>query len=366
MSPEEAKQAAVDGVISTVEMVDPSTSTDHNGHFSVSGLVVLPIGAVSPYVNANGDVELADEAGTAFGTLCFTRRLIQISPQTLTKWQYAAYLAEVDRQHLNQPYEFRSDYVVVDAMFVDDYIANYMAGAPLWGGFTHDPLPSRLIGPETTSIAARRSIVLPTQNHRQSLNRYIEATNAFDRFLKLYHALELLFDFVVMKQIRGLGDDLAGFGKIISSYNSKELERLRHLISMLCDEPEKIARAMCLISKHTARAQEIFQDHSKDGNPLKDERAWNEFMKLAAASQLTEKDIKDAKAIPNRNLYSSLVVSIAAYWIYRVRSSIAHNRVGEFLFMEIDEAFVAEFAEPLLLEIVWQVFSGPNLKRILV
>ncbi|NES18002.1 MAG: hypothetical protein F6K41_03525 [Symploca sp. SIO3E6] len=57
------------------------------------------------------------------------------------------------------------------------------------------------------------------------------------------------------------------------------------------------------------------------------------------------------------NKYETIIIKIAAYWIYRVRSCIAHNRIGEYIMLPEDEEFIVEFAEPLLREVLYQVFT---------
>ena len=53
-----------------------------------------------------------------------------------------------------------------------------------------------------------------------------------------------------------------------------------------------------------------------------------------------------------------LIINIATYWIYRVRSSIAHSRIGEYVMSTSDEEFVVEIAEPLLRSVLVQVFHA--------
>ena len=364
MSPEEANQAAAEGVVIIIEGVDPATAVNQDGEFCVGGLAVLRVGAVSSFLDRTGDLALLDENRAPIGTLCFTRALGQMRPDSLTRWQYAAYLAEVRPEQLGRDYEFSENYLVLDEATVERYKAEYRDGAPIWGGFTHDPPVPRLTAPARAELTALPGILLPTAIHRQSLNRFIEAPNAFDRFLKLYHALELLFDFAVMKQMQSMTDDLAGFGRVISSYSSKELDRLKHIMITFCDDPVGIANNLSLVANHIGRAEEIFQEYGKDGNPLKDDSSWKGVSQAAASSQLTESDVKNLKGVTGTGDYRKFVSYIAAYWIYRVRSSIAHSRVGEFLFLESDEEFIVEFAEPLLREVVRQVLSGATLKRI--
>lgn len=366
MTPAEVIRRSETGELLTVEGVDPSSAKLHGdgSRFSVSGLVVVPIAAVGSLLDRSLDIELLDDTGASVGTICFTRNLLGVQPTTLTRWQYAAFLADSEDDWVGPRYDFARDYVVVDEAFADNYLAKYSIGAPIWGGFTHEPLPPREIGPQVTNIMANSAIHLPTEFHKQALNRYIEATNAFDRFLKLYHTLELLFDYVIMKRLKLVGEDLENFGKILAEYDRSEIERLRYLIREFCSDPAAICSGFSTIYPFHERAAEIFQKHTKSGNPLHQHKHWVEFVRLAQEDKLSETDLRTAKFLNSTTNLATFVSSIAAYWIYRVRSSIAHSRVGEFLFVESDEKFVAEFAEPLLLDVVMQVFENPDLKSL--
>ena len=367
MTPAEAIRRSKSADLFAVEGVDPSSAKFHGGGecFSVSGLVVVPIEAVGSLLDRSLDIELLDDSGASVGTISFTKNLIGVQPTTLTRWQYAAFLADSPDDWVGPHHDFSRDYVVVDEMFADDYLARYSVGAPIWGGFTHEPLPAREIGPQVPQITANPSIHLPTEFHKQALNRYIEATNAFDRFLKLYHTLELLFDYVIMKRLKLVGEDLENFGKIMGEYDRSEIERLKYLISAFCNNPTEICAGFPVICVFQDRAWEIFQKHSKSGNPFHQDRHWEEFLRLANDDRLSETELRKAKLLNSGADYAALVSNIAAYWIYRVRSSIAHSRVGEFLFVESDEKFVAEFAEPLLLDVVMQVFENADLKSLM-
>lgn len=363
MSPENVRAAS--DVLPVVEGVDPSTAASAGEYLAVSGLVAIPITHVNASVRTEEDLEFRDEGGAQLGTICFSRRLIEVDPSTLTRWQYVAYLADVSPGALDQPYTFQSDYLVLDEPYLADYAARYMDSAPLWGKFSHVPTPPLAMQPPSDVVIGHSSITLPTAHHRQAFSRYVQARSAFDRFLKLYHCLELLFDYVILKQMKAVGDDLAGFGRIISLYGVNEIERLKHLIANYCDDKLAIFPRFYPLSCHEEKSAEIFRVYSKSGNPLPDEPSWQKFMKLCAEEQLTEAKLKHERLATDQGSRDKLATNLSAYFIYRIRSSIAHSKVGEFLFLDSDEELIVNFAEPLLLEIVIQVFSNQNLKATL-
>ena len=69
-----------------------------------------------------------------------------------------------------------------------------------------------------------------------------------------------------------------------------------------------------------------------------------------------ENNPNNIQGITNKG-YDNLVIEFSAYCIYRVRCCISHNRIGEYVMSNDDEGFVVEFAEPLLREVLCQIFS---------
>jgi hypothetical protein len=70
--------------------------------------------------------------------------------------------------------------------------------------------------------------------------------------------------------------------------------------------------------------------------------------------------------VPNsRVIYDKLILETAAYWVFRVRCCIAHHRIGEYLLTQLDEEFVVEFAEPLLLGVLRSILSNSDFLSII-
>ena len=353
----------VQGLLCEVEGVNPAVATEISGHLSVSGLIALPVKQIACHLDQNIDLEILDEGGDSIGTLCLTAKLAGSNPQNLTKWQYVAYLTDVPHDQAGKEHVFSCSYVVIKADRLADYLNKWSDSAPLWGGFSHAPSPAPIVR-QATNLVARSGIIFPTRFHRTNFSRYIAASNGFERFLRLYHSLELIFDFVIFKSIQKLGDDMVGFGAISRSHGRSEIERLRYIVSEFCDNHESIARSFLGIANFEVKAEEIFQDYSKDGNPL-DAAKWRKLIDLCRAGQVAEVDfIREKLCDRNQHSYKKFVSNVSSYWIYRVRSSIAHSRVSEFLFEDSDEGFIVNFAENVLDEVVNQVLTGGSLQRL--
>lgn len=348
-----------------VDGIDPSITNEQSGYLQVGEWLALPVSQVTCRIDGRTDPEILDETGGSLGTLCLTDKLEGLDLQALTKWQYVAYLADVEAVGAGRPHTFQRNYVVLNERYLNNYLEKYYHSAPIWGGFSHLP-PAVAVKREYETLTAREGIVFPTRFHEMAFSRYISANNAFERFLRLYHSLELIFDFIIFKSIQKLGNDMVGFGAISRAHGKSELDRLKYILAMCCEDWEGIADKFRPITKFQSKAVSIFQDHTKDGNPLGESGRWLKVCENCLAGQTTEVDFKNARIIDNKDgSYSTIVINISAYWIYRVRSSIAHSRVSEFIFEDSDEEFIVHFVEGILEEVVRQVFSSSKLKSLM-
>ncbi len=136
------------------------------------------------------------------------------------------------------------------------------------------------------------------------------------------------------------------------------MSRLKYLVHgyfrRRCGE---VQRGLVGAANYRLIATDAFHNFSKEGDPLKEEG--NENVDPYHTSDLNPAAAKRANLAQTQDQYGKLIRDVAAYWIYRIRSSIAHSRIGEFLLRDEDEEFVAGFGEPLLVGCLMQVFSNP-------
>lgn len=349
-----------------VEGIDLTDFGEQSEYLRVGEWIALPISHVSCRINDVSDPEILDETGAFLGILCLTSKLTDAMPGTLTQWQYVAYLTDVDRCGAGQPHSFRKNYLVIKASQLDSYVEKYMKTAPLWGGFSHHSVTASL-SRNCETITAIPGIIFPTRFHESSFSKYVSSGNAFDRFLRLYHCVELIFDFIFLKSVQKLGNDMVGYAAISRSLGKSELDKLKLILNKFCDDWESIASKFGPLKYFEDKSFAIFQDHTKEGNPLTDPVSWSRIVSACRAGQTTKADFISLKICnSNNNPYENMVAKIASYWIYRVRSSIAHSRVSEFLFEENDENFIVDFVELLLEEVVKQIFSSSELSDLML
>ena len=168
----------------------------------------------------------------------------------------------------------------------------------------------------------------------------------------------------MVAKIRALGDDLLGFPKVLSDFGSSELDRLKGIIKDCCQNMEGVARTFLFSNAFPEQRHDMFRLFGKSGDPLKEDKKWNLVISSIEAGEVDFESFKSRKITKTQEEYDKLIVEISAYWIYRVRSSIAHSRVGEYLLNDSNAAFVSSFAEPLLMEVVRQIFSSNSLRAL--
>jgi len=330
-----------------------------NGRLVVADRVPLPLSAVSASYDPSQDVEVFDYDGAFLGMLCLgASRGDLCHPPTLTDWQYAAYLADIDVNNVGADHVMASNYLVIERGRVADYWTNASNSAPIWGGFVHRDaanIPGHPLRVSVARLDVVHGIHLPTVYHYENAARAHMQPYAFERFLKLFHLLELLLDYDVVKRIQALGEDLEGIGRLLSEYQSDDLTRLKKVIRNRCISTTGIEAMLGRCIYWIPMCRNIFETHGKKGNPLHE----GKFDKFATGGSITVGNAKNIGLPTEQIKYRENILDIAAYWIFRVRCCIAHSQIGEYLFVSGDEEFVVQFAEPLLRAVLIEAFKLP-------
>lgn len=363
----------------------PTAFTERDGICVSNGHIPLPVFARANIVgmpaHTHPDIPIFDESAQEIGCLCLCNDDVPLNLASATDARYAAYIREQSASALRSglPFLFRKDYVVIRADYYANYKSLYLENSSLWGGYVHDdainilPVPLAFVRNE---IRIRGRLAFPTSFHAENSVRSVVQTYGFERFLKLYHLLELLLDSDVVEKIRSLSTDLKGISKLIASISHTDISRLRQIIKDRCSDVNRIAKQLDVIlndASFNTWGREIFFNYGKDGNTFADEQALDALISkggFASSLGLALSDAQDAvtsgKTLKEREKYLRLVKvqediihSTAAYWLYRVRCSIAHNRIGEYVMSTADEQFVVHLAEPLIREILCQALREP-------
>jgi len=329
--------------------------------YSVNEKVAVPIEEIALFYKTNNDVDILDADGTEIGRLCFRRHVTTISE--FTDYQLIAYAHDLERHDNSGSVKLKKDYIVLPLDKYEDYIGKYYNTAPVWGHFSHESTNKNPYSVSIEKIIAEEKIQLPSDHHKETISRAVQQPFGFERFLKSYHMLELLFDHDLVSEIQSLGSDLKGIGKIMQEYSKKEeVYRLQKVITNRCNNIDKIVIALNRIRQFHSLAKEIFFDYGKDSNPIhptSDKTAFEVFEALLLIDKPFEYDNVKQKinSVNNPDQFKSFIVKISTYLVYRIRCSIAHYKIGEYMMSYEDEEFIVKFAEPLLKQILIETFK---------
>lgn len=358
-----------DHIFATQENFSPDEIYETETFLYVADSGIFPVHGISSRFNRDvAIVDLIDATGQEIGQLLLTKGKSIDDFYQLGLAEFLAYLADVSSDEFgNVGHVFSKDFVVTSNVAAAEYDKFFRATADIWGGFTHYRRAS-----ETQScmgtIIAMPNLIVPSSHHAEAFSRYTHSQNAFERFLRLYHCIELLFDAVTVYRIKKLGHDIRDLSLILSSHESKEIDRLAAIALEFLVDHEQLAWKMTLISGHELLAKKIFDDYSKHGNPIpptQNPSRWQLVCSEFSLGRYKETDLKSSNVLGNQDNYARFICRLASYWIYRIRCSIAHNRIGEFILSDTDTDFVRNFGEPLLLEFTRQIFSSENLRNLI-
>ena len=90
---------------------------------------------------------------------------------------------------------FRADYLVVSILEHTSYMKQFRSGSGLWGGFVHvEELAIKRSSYESSTqlILASANILIKTDAEKDILWRAIDHASPLERYLKLYHLVELM------------------------------------------------------------------------------------------------------------------------------------------------------------------------------
>ncbi len=337
-----------------------TTLSEDDGIRIINNKIAIPIEKYSSFFKTGLDISVYDESKNEIGLLVFTNELGDVNMSSLTENQFIAFLTEAEIIDIGKPYRFKKNYLVLNFADYENYKTKYMPYAAIWGGFFH-PNSGITTTSHSLNISAINAFELhfPADIFLENSIRAVAQPFAFERFLKQYHLLELRFDFDIIKKIQKLNIQTESdqIGEILTDYTNsrKEITRLEEIVFANCNDLQPIVDRINDSINFQNESFDLFFKYgsSKEGNPLKDKEV--EFSTLLS-SNFNETNLNFHK-ISYQKDYRKFILKLACYWIYRIRSSIAHNKIGEYILAMKDEKFIVEFGEPLLKEILLQCFK---------
>lgn len=281
------------------------------------------------------------------------------------------YLRDVSYKYFgHEKHIFSRDYFITEQGKAEEYDKFFKKTSDIWGGFTHNSGVRGNLGCSMPDRIDAKKLTVPSIYHAAAFSRYTYSKSPFDRFLRLYHCVELLFDAIIVWKIKRLNEDIEGFSQIISSHGKSELDRLNSIASNYVENIDNLVRKIANVRHHKDIAKAIFHEYSKTGDPLSSLSQWEEFVQVVSSPDNCDpKEYKSAICKKNPKLnregeYNKFMKNLIVYWIYRFRCGVVHNRIGEFIMSDDHYSFVEDFAEPLLLEFCKEVFSSAEMEKL--
>lgn len=330
----------------------------------VNGFFPIPIENIANLIDRSNDIPITENTAIEIGYVCFIKGNQINNLDALTEFHFVCGLIEAasESELLNGDYIFKSDYVIIYQNHLINYLEQYSSSAPLWGYFNHTYPGIAISSPTTitrTNFQADSYTRFSNTRYYETSIRGIKQLHAFERFLKYYHLLELNFDFDVIERVKNLdvATNAQNIATILKEWKREDIERLNYLSQTYCSNIGSIVDRMNHVRHFIPQAKDIFYEFGKDSNPLKE---FSNFLTIANSIEgFVSSKCKAVlgKQCNDSDLHRKFIGKLCMYWIYRIRSSIAHNKMGEYLMIDRDEKFIVEFAEPLLLEVLKQVLK---------
>lgn len=334
-------------------------------YYSVNDFVAIPVENCASFYNRTVDLPIKKANGTEIGYLFFTKGEAVPNIFALSEPKFVCFLKDISGLNVIEDamiHTFQVDYLIIYREYLIEYIDTFMKAAPIWGFFNHG-YPTLIINPPTTRVLTEIYVeLLPKfskEYYFEASVRGIKHSLAFERYLKYYHLLELNFDFDVIERIKRLDvvADSKSISMLLNEYKKEDIERLKYLFHTYCIDVNPIIERMLAITSFLPIAREIFYDFGKDSNPLKEVAKFNNVVGRGGGFTMVNCRAVGIQQASSVDEHRKFIGTLCAYWIYRIRNSIAHNKVGEYIMSHRDEPFVVQFGEPLLRECLRQLFS---------
>ena len=231
-----------------------------------------------------------------------------------------------------------------------------------------------------TTLIPENIFKFPTPFHKNTSINNLISVSPFDKYLKTYHQIELLFNLIMVKAIQKI--DISSINNINSIYKDlgkNEFETIVYIIDKYSKIDEKYLKIIVDgFTNNENLCEEFLQKYSKSSNPLSDIVRWEKFKKFAIKSNQSgcislddffniacDENVAFSKPTQKQD-FINIIRRINGYWIYRIRCSIAHNKLGEFIF-ESNEShyeFVYNYGLPLLTTTLSCIFADKDFEQL--
>ncbi|HCM6621806.1 TPA: hypothetical protein N3022_005797 [Klebsiella pneumoniae] len=351
-------------------------------YHSFKDMVVIPVMSIKKSINLidHGDVEVMFKDELVAHLCLLTESSEEYkSISSFNENKLLCLFSELSGNEIPAAYDFGSNYIVTQPGMYSKYKAE-MVSSEYWGGYSHN-LPRQRNAKLMPKVDIVENISFVTENHKVSILNAIETTSSFERYLKYYHQIELLFDVIPICRLKAIQSvKIKDYQDVISEFsNRSEFKNLSFIINQYVSDEhlEDIVTEMKNVTTFIDLAVGMFQNLGKKENPIPGHNEWNVLVELLSNDSLNDANTNKYQwsdggtpfsvklKNPSNTTYKGFVLNLASYWIYRVRCSIAHNRIGEYIFEYEDENFITDFMESLILKVIQSIGSNAELHETL-
>ncbi|MEX2410033.1 MAG: hypothetical protein WD607_01455 [Candidatus Paceibacterota bacterium] len=329
--------------------------TKKNGFVVIDSMIPLSIITSQSY-DRTVDINVTYPSGINIGKIIFLNDHKVDDFESLNDEKRICFYLDHSGPIAQPEYTFKNDYFLLKERYLNRYLSNYKESAPIWGSFFHSDIVPSINWKKkklTSSISTANQLSIDNSLYFDNLFLSHVEPNPFTRFLKLYHLLELQFDLhtaEAIKKLLDLGNKEREISSKLRDYANKDINRLQSLLLERCNDLDLICQRLNEVAFFESKAIDLFYITGRESNPL---RKKTDFLTIINNSKKFDETVINKIAGYD---FQILIPKLAAYWIYRIRSSIAHNKFGEYIMDTGDEEFIVKFAEPLLKEVVKQCF----------
>ncbi|MEG2848356.1 MAG: hypothetical protein RR904_06275 [Bacilli bacterium] len=340
--------------------------------------LVLDVYSKEPQISEDDELDLLNYRGDIIGYFVFTDKPKVISDLSTCTADEILYIWSKYRKNGVLQERFLCDFLVIEKEYFNNYYENHYETSSLWGGYKHTEREFIEYKKTQELRLPESKIFFPTSINIFNSDMSVYSSNIYENFLKKYHQIELIFNLIFIKKLKSIDlESLKDIHSIYKSMNKSEFDAIFYIISSYITNKVKYLKIFEIAYfNHQDIYNEIFHNYEKDSNPLSDSILRDKFhlflTKATQSNPLSAEDYfdiakeKEIKFKIKYDDFSNFIYKFLSYTIYRIRCSIAHNKLGEFMFtMDQDHLdFMVDVGLPLIRETVIDVFSNQSFKEI--
>lgn len=168
-----------------------------------------------------------------------------LNTSTLTSSEIIYCIAKAFMGNNIESVKFDTHYVLLNEEFFLRYILDFYETSSFWGRYSHSSR-NHIFQPAMSEInLPDEAIRFPTKFHRDTSINNLFSISPFDKFLKSYHQIELLFNLVIVKNIQNIDiSNIFEINNIYKDLKKSEIESIIYIFEKYLDYDERYLKIM--------------------------------------------------------------------------------------------------------------------------